>query len=191
MLRQTVMNKAFLPLWVSHLLSVINDSFIRTVFLFFVTYKMTEAGTSLMITAVILYAMMYCAGSLYAGQIADKISRVKFLRMIRGAEIALMVMALMTVFLDSRILLTLILALLGLTGSCLRVVNNALIPETVGEKGLNSGNIWMKSLSVLGSGLSVLLLMSVLKFDAAAAAVCSVAVLFSCISFGEIGRAHV
>ncbi|MBR6411745.1 MAG: AMP-binding protein [Alphaproteobacteria bacterium] len=184
MLKQTLMNKAFLPLWVSHLLSVINDSFIRTVFLFFVTYKMTQTGTSLMITAVILYALLYCAGSLYAGQIADKMSRVKFLRLIRAAEIALMVMALLFVFLDSRILLTLILALLGLTGSCLRVINNALLPDTVGEKGLNFGNLWMKTLSVLGSGLSVLLLMSVLKFDAATATACSVAVLFSCISFG-------
>ena len=184
MLKQTLMNKAFLPLWVSHLLSVINDSFIRTVFLFFVTYKMTQAGTSLMITAVILYALLYCAGSLYAGQIADKISRVKFLRLIRAAEIALMVMALLFVFLDSRILLTLILALLGLTGSCLRVVNNTLLPDSVGAKDLNIGNLWMKTLSVLGSGLSVLLLMSVLKFDAASATVCSVAVLFSCISFG-------
>ena len=184
MFKQTLISKAFLPLWISHLLSVINDSFIRTVFLFFVTYKMTEAGTSFMITAVILYALFYCGGSLYAGQIADKISRVKFLRLIRGAEIALMVMALLFVFMDSRVLLTLILALLGLTGSCLRVVNNALLPETVGEKELNIGNIWMKTLSVLGSGLSVSLLMSVLKFDAAAAAVCSVAVMFSCISFG-------
>ncbi|MDY6408097.1 MAG: AMP-binding protein [Pseudomonadota bacterium] len=184
MSKNIVMNKSFLPLWVSHLLSVINDSFIRTVFLFFVTYKMTQAGTSFMISAVILYALLYCAGSLYAGPIADKIERVKFLRLIRAGEIALMVMALLFVFLDSRVLLTLILALLGLTGSCLRVVDNALLPEVVGEKSLNVGNVWMKTLSVLGSGLSVLLLMSVLKFDAAAAAVCLVAVALSIASFG-------
>ena len=184
MFRQSVMKKAFLPLWVSHLLSVINDSFIRTVFLFFATYKMTQAGSSFMITAVILYALLYCVGSLYAGSVADKLSRVRFLRLIRTGEVVLMVMALLVVFLDSRILLTLILALLGLTGSCLRVVNNALLPKFVGEKELNIGNVWMKVLSVVGSGLSVLLLMSVLKFDAAAAAVCSVAVLFSCISLG-------
>ena len=182
MLKQTLISRSFTPLWISHFLSVVNDSFIRTVFLFLVTYQMTQAGTSFTITAVILYALCYYAGSLYAGQIADKISRVTFLRLIRAGEIALMLMALLFVFIDSRILLTLLLAVLGLTGSCLRVVNNALLPGAVGEKSLNVGNIWMKLLSVIGAGFSVLLLTSVLKFNAAPL-VCLVASVSACASF--------
>jgi len=184
MLKQTLVSRSFLPLWISHFLSVINDGFIRTVFLFFVTYKMTQAGTSFMITAAILYALCYWFASLYAGQVADKFSRVRCLQGIRLVEIGLMLLALLSVFIDSKLLLTLILALLGFTGSCLRVVNNALLPSAVGEKGLNLGNLWMKTLSVVGAGLSVLLLMSVVKFDAAASAVCSVAVVSACVSFG-------
>ena len=184
MLKEALFKPSFLPLWISHFLSVVNDNFIRTVFLFAVTYQMTQAGTSFLITAVILYALCFCAGSLYAGQVADKISRVRFLQIIRIAEIGIMAMALLFVFMESRVLLTLILALLGMTGACLRVVNNALLPAAIGKNHLNIGNLCMKTVSVVGAGFSVLLLMSVLKFHAASEAVCLVALISSCASFG-------
>ena len=184
MLKQALFNRSFWPLWGSHFLSVINDGFIRTVFLFMATYKMTQAGTSFLITAIILYALFYCFGSLYAGQVADKMSRVKFLRLIRLGEIGLMVLALLFALMESPVLLTLILACMGLTGACLRVVNNALLPKMVKSADLNIGNLWIKLLSVVGSGFSVLFLTSIIKFDAAAVSVCSVAVILSCISLG-------
>ena len=185
MLKQTLTDKSFLPLWLSHFLSVINDGFVRTVFLFLVTYQMTQTGTSFVLTAVILYAMCYCLGSLYAGQLADKISRVRFLRWIRMAEIGLMTLALLFVAVDSRILLTLLLAAFGVTGSCLRVVNNALLPKTVGDKALNTANLWMKGLSVLGAGFSALLLTFVLKFNAVPV-VCAVTIVSALASFALI-----
>ena len=185
MLKQTLTDKSFLPLWLSHFLSVINDGFVRTVFLFLVIYQMTQTGTSFVLTAVILYALCYCLGSLYAGQLADKISRVRFLRLIRATEIGLMTLALLFVAVDSRILLTLLLASLGVTGSCLRVVNNALLPQTVGDKALNTANLWMKSLSVLGAGFSTLLLTFVLKFNAVSV-VCMVTIVSALASFALI-----
>lgn len=183
-MKNTLFSKMFCPLWVSHFLSVVNDSFIRSVFLFTVTYQMTQAGTGFFISAIILYALFYCGTSLYAGQIADKISRVRFLRLIRLSEVGLMLTALLFVFLEARVLLTVILALMGITGACLRVVNNALLPAVVDKSKLNLGNTWMKTLSVVGAGCSTLLLMSILKFDAAAEVVCAIAVVFSLISLG-------
>ena len=126
MLKQALVSKSFMPLWVSHLLSVVNDGFIRTVFLFFVTYKMTQTGSVFTITAVILYALCYCFASCYAGQIADKISRVRFLRLIRASEIALMGMALLFVFMDSRILLTLIFSFLSILTSRIKLFVSAM-----------------------------------------------------------------
>lgn len=184
MLKQAIFKPSFMPLWLSHFLSVMNDGFIRMVFLYFATYQMTQAGTVFLIPAVISYALCFCVASLYAGPIADKFSRVRFLRWIRMAEVGLMLMALGSVFWESRFVLTLILALLGLTGASLRVVNNALLMTVVGKTHLNFGNLWMKTLSVVGAGCSTLLLMSVLKFDVAAGLVCGLAVLFACISLG-------
>ena len=181
--KQIIKNRSFLPLWFSQFLSVINDGFIRTVFLFYVSYQMANAGSMFLITSVILYALCFCGASLYAGQIADKISRVRFLRLVRVAEIGLMLMALLFVFLDSNFLLILIWGGLGITMACLRVINNALLPTILDKNHLNFGNIWMKSLSVVGAGFSTLLLMFILKFDAAADIVCLIAVISACISF--------
>ncbi|MBO7257354.1 MAG: hypothetical protein J6V11_00260, partial [Alphaproteobacteria bacterium] len=177
MLKQALLKRSFWPMWGSHFISVINDGFIRTVFLFMATYKMTQTGTTSLITAIILYALFYCFGSLYAGQVADKLSRIKFLRVIRMSEIGLMLLALLFAQMESPLLLTLIIASMGLTGACLRVVNNALLPRMVKDADLNIGNLWMKLLSVVGSGFSVLFLTSILKFDAAAVSVCLVAVV--------------
>ncbi len=188
MLKQAVSNRSFMPLWASHFLSAVNDSFLRTVFLFFVTYQMTQAGTAFLISAVILYALCFCAGSIYAGQAADKISRVRFLTVIRGVEVGIMALALVSLFLDSRILLTLILALSGMTQPCLRAANYSLMPRLMNKAHLNAGNIWMKMLSVIGSGCGALLLISVLKFEAAYHMICGLGFMLSLISLGLTWR---
>lgn len=182
MLKQVVSDRSFVPLWVSHFLSAVNDSFLRTVFLFFVTYQMTQAGTAFLISAVILYAFCFCVGSIYAGQAADRISRVRFLILIRSVEVAVMSLALMSLFLDSRVLLTLILALSGMTRSCLRAANYSLMPRIMNKAHLNAGNIWMKILSVIGSGCGALLLISVLKFEAAYYMICGLGFVLSLVS---------
>ena len=188
MLKQVAFSNRFLPFWVSHFLSVINDGFIRTVFLFFVTYQMTGVGTSFLISAMILYAMSFCAGSIVAGQIADKMSRIRLLRGVRIAEIGIMSLALLSLSLDSRLLLTVILASLGVTGAFLRVADNAILPTLVGKRDLTLGNIWFKLTTFVGSGCASLLLLSILKFDAAYYTVCSIGFVFSIISFFLVYR---
>ncbi len=183
MLRQVALSGKFMPFWLSHFISAVNDGFIRTVFLFFVTYQMTEAGTAFLIPAVILFAMSFCAGSVMAGQIADQVSRVRLLRVVRIAEIGIMLLALLSLSLDSRLLLTVILAAMGVTGAFLRVVNYSILPTLVTEKQLTIGNIWFKLMTFLGSGCAALLLLSILKFDAAYYMVCGLGLLMSIVGF--------
>ncbi len=72
MLSETIKNKRFLPLVGSQFISAINENFIRLVFLFFTTYKLTESNPVLTATAVFLYALVFCATSVFSGQLADK-----------------------------------------------------------------------------------------------------------------------
>lgn len=183
MLKQVALSGRFLPFWVSHFLSAVNDGFIRTVFLFFVTYQMTETGAAFLISAMILYAMSFCVGSIMAGQIADKMSRIRLLRGIRLAEVGIMLLALLSLSLDSRILLTVILASLGVTGAFLRVAEYAVLPTLVGKRELTLGNIWFKLTTFVGSGCAALLLLSVLKFDAAYSVVCGIGFIFAIVGF--------
>lgn len=182
MTKLLIANKRFLPLVASHFLSVINDSFIRTVFLFFVTYKMTQDSPAFIICAGLLFAACFCVGSVLSGQIADKISKTRFLIFLRIAEAGIMLLALVSVALGSKLLLTLVLATLGLTSAGLRATVYALLPQLVRKTQLNRGNVWIKSAGILAMGCAGLLLLSVLKFDAAYPAVCGFAFILSLVS---------
>jgi len=183
MLKSMLKDKRFLPLLVPHFLSAINDGFIRIVFLFFVTYKMTQNSPAFVICAAILYALSFCFASIFAGQITDKYSKTKVLQVIRIVEIGVMLMALVSLSLDSRWLLVLITASLGFVSACLRVADYSLLPVLVDNSQLNNGNILLKMSTVVGGIFSALLLTSIVKFDTAYYVVCSVAFFLSVISF--------
>lgn len=183
MFAQLFKNKSFLPLLISRFFSGVNEGFIRTVFLFFVTYKLTQPNPTFLILAVILYALSFCCATVYIGQIADKFSKSRCLRVIRLCEIGIMLMALISISLDSRILLLTILIAMGMTNACLRVLDTALITELIAPVKLNAGNTLMKAGVILASGLSCLLLTSVLKFDVAYFVVCTLGLILSVISF--------
>ncbi len=183
MFAQLFKNTKFLPLFFSRFLSSVNEGFIRTVFLFFVTYKLTQPSPVFMILAVILYALAFSFATIYIGQFADKMSKTRCLRIVRLCEIGIMVMALISISLDSRLLLMSILIAMGMSNACLRVLDTSLITELIAPVKLNAGNTLMKMGVIFASGLSCLLLTSVLKFDVAYFMVCSLGVVLSIISF--------
>lgn len=183
MFTQLLKNKGFLAFFSARFLSALNEGFIRTVFLFFVTYKMTQSNFTLLLLATILYAGAFCFATFYIGQLADKYSKTKCLRYVRAFETGIMLMALLSISIESRFLLLGILLSLGLTNACLRVLDTSLITELIAPAKLNTGNTLMKMGVVFASGLSCLFLTSVLKFDVAYFGVCSVSFILSVISF--------
>lgn len=183
MFAQLFKNKKFLPLLASRFLSAVNEGFIRIVFLFFVTYNLTRSNPTFMILAVILYALSFCFATIYIGQISDKVSKGKVLRFVRLCEIGVMTMALVSLSLDSRLLLTSILIIMGMINACLRVLDNSLVTELIPPVKLNAGNTLMKMSTVFASALSCLLLTSVLKFDVAYFVVCTIGFIASVVSF--------
>lgn len=183
MLKSMLKDKRFLPLLIPHFLSAVNDGFIRIVFLFFVTYKMTQNSPALVICAALLYALSFCFASVFAGQITDKYSKTKVLQGIRIVEIGVMLMALVSLSLDSRWLLVFITASLGFVSACLRVADYSLLPVLVENSKLNNGNILLKMSTAVGGIFSALLLTSIVKFDTAYYMVCSIAFFLSVVSF--------
>ena len=172
MFAQLFKNKKFLPLLTSRFLSAINEGFIRYVFLFLVTYKLTQPNPVFMIMAVVLYALSFCFATCYIGQIADKYSKAKCLQMVRLCEIGIMGMALIGILLNSPVLFLSILIAMGLINACQKVLDTSLITELIAPAKLNAGNVLMKIGVIFASGLSCLLLTSILKFDVAYMAVC-------------------
>ena len=183
MFMQLFKNKDFLPLLASRFLSAVNEGFIRIVFLFFVTYNLTKPNPVFMIMAVLLYALSFCCGTIYIGQIADRFSKGKVLKVVRLAEIGIMALALGSIFLDSRVLLTSILILMGMVNACLRVLDSALVMEVTTPKKYNAANTLMKVSTVFAAAFACLLLTSILKFDVAYFVVCFTGLVASIISY--------
>ncbi len=183
MFAQLFKNKKFLPLLASRFLSAINEGFIRYVFLFLVTYKLTQPNPVFMIMAVVLYALSFCFATCYIGQIADKYSKAKCLRAVRLCEIGIMGMALVGISLNSPVLFLSILIAMGLINACQKVLDTSLITELIAPAKLNAGNVLMKIGVIFASGLSCLLLTSILKFDVAYMAVCLLGFVLSIVSF--------
>ena len=176
-------HKKFWPLLASHLLSAVNDSFLRTVFLFFATYKMTEFKAVPLIWAVLLYIFGFCAGSIFTGEIADRISKTRFLQFFRITEIVIMVLALLGLTFDSVESYVGVIALAGFVGAGLRVTNFSLIPSLLEGAKWHFGNMWIKLATVLGTSLASLLFISVVKFDFAYYLILGVGIAISCASF--------
>ncbi len=183
MFGQLLKNRHFWPLLGSHFLSAVNESFIRTVFLFFVTYKMTVSNPFFTILAVILYALAFCFAAVYAGQVADRISKTRFLQILRLFEIGIMILALISLSLDSPLLLTLILAFEGFLGACLLVADHSLVPSLLKPTKYNAANTWMKLSTMLAVGCASLLMTSILKFDVAYFVICGLGFILSVVSF--------
>lgn len=184
MLKQLVVNAKCWPLMISHFLSALNDNFIRTVFLFFVTYKMTQTHTALLITAVLLYAAAYFTASLFAGQIADRYSRKKFLLVLRLIELGLMGLSILSITLNSSWIFVFIIAALGALGASLRVATYALVPQLTTPTKFNAANTWLKLLGVGSSVCASLLLVSVLKIDQVFDIICISGFVGAAVSYG-------
>lgn len=177
------LNKQFLPLLGSHFLSALNDSFVRTLFVFFITYQMAVSTPVVVIPAAIFFALTFCVGSTFAGSWADKISKKKFLLMARAAEIVLAGFAWMASSWSSVSLFLLISGLMGFLSACIRVANYSLLPDLVEEKKWVRANAWLKSITMLGASVAAIALSVVLKEDVAPNWVCLAVLLLAILSF--------
>ena len=117
------LNKRFLPLLLSHFLSAVNDSFVRTLFIFTITYQMAISTPVVVIPAAIFFALAFCVGSTFAGSWADKISKKTFLLIARAAEIVVAGTAWMASSWSSVSLFLLIASTMGFLEACIRVAN--------------------------------------------------------------------
>ena len=178
------LNKQFLPLLGSHFLSALNDSFVRSLFIFFIAYQMAISAPAVIIPAAIFFALTFCVGSTFAGSWADKISKKSFLLFARIAEIAVALVAWLASSWASVSLFLLIACIMGFLSACIRVANYSLIPELVAESRWVRANAWIKSITMLGASVAAASLSLVLKEDVAPDWVCLMALLLAIFSLG-------
>ena len=73
----TLKNKKFLPLLITHVFGTLDDNIVKNIFVFLTASTLTQGSLYWLAVAFALYGMAFLLTSLYAGQFATKCPKRK------------------------------------------------------------------------------------------------------------------
>jgi acyl-[acyl-carrier-protein]-phospholipid O-acyltransferase / long-chain-fatty-acid--[acyl-carrier-protein] ligase len=149
--------RRFLPLFVTQFLGAFNDNAFKNALVILITYMAAEqAGMDpqiLVTLAAGIFILPYFLLSATAGQLADKYERSRLIRMVKLAEIVLMVAASAAFILQSTGLLLVVLFLMGVQSTFFGPLKYTVLPQHLHDNELISGNAMVSA----GTFLAILL----------------------------------
>ncbi len=134
--------RRFLPLFVSMFWGAFNDNFFRYALTMLVTYKLTTSmGTTVMIAiGTAVFIIPYFLFSALAGQIADKYDKAKLIKIIKAAEVGIMLLATLAFIYSLIPLLFLTLFLTGIHSAFFGPAKYSILPAHLKDNEIVSGN---------------------------------------------------
>src|ERR1700722_15122837 len=149
--------RRFLPLFLTQFLGAFNDNLLKNALVMLVTYRIAEQAHEnaqvLVTLAGGVFMLPFFLLSATAGQVADKYDRAKLTRIIKVAEIAIMVFAAIGFAAHSPYFLLFVLFCMGVHSTFFGPIKYALLPQHLEEDELLSGNAYIES----GTFLAILL----------------------------------
>lgn len=161
-------DRRFMPLFLTQFGGAFNDNFYKSALLILFTYGGIERwGLEVNVINNLVAATMIVPFLLFsplAGQYADKYEKAFFIRMIKLAEVAIMALAALALWLNSATLLLLVLFLTGTQSACFSPLKYAILPqhlhqnELVGANGLlHTGTSLAIFLGLIAGSLAMVL----------------------------------
>ncbi len=136
--------RRFLPLFIAQFLGAFNDNVFKNALAIMITYRIAEASgmnAQIMVTvAAGIFILPFLLFSANAGQIADKFEKVKLIRLVKFAEVLLMVAAAGALYLQNIYVLITLLFLLGTQAAFFGPLKYAILPVQLKENELIAGN---------------------------------------------------
>jgi hypothetical protein len=147
--------KRFLPFFVVQFLGAMNDNVYKNTLLILLTYKVASEGESSILASVAggLFILPFFLFSGVAGQLADKYEKSRLMRLVKLAEIPIMVLGAIGFFLGSQALLFTTLFLMGTQSAFFGPVKYSVLPQHLRTDELVGGN----SLVEMGTFLAILI----------------------------------
>lgn len=149
--------RRFLPLFITQFLGAFNDNVFKNAIVILMTYKIfANSHTNIQILVTVaagLFILPFFLFSATAGQLADKIEKSYLIKIIKLAEIVLMILATIGFYLNSVPILMTILFLLGTQATFFGPIKYAILPIQLHQDELIAGN----GLIEAGTFLSILL----------------------------------
>ncbi|MBR1648299.1 MAG: acyl-[Alphaproteobacteria bacterium] len=135
----------FLPLLITQFLGAFNDNLFKNALLTLVALKMSAQSDILSNIIAGLFILPFFLFSATAGELADKYSRHKIARLLKIAELILMLCVGIAWHFQSINLLIAVLALMGTQSAFFGPVKYSLLPQQLKPEELVSGNAYIES----------------------------------------------
>ncbi|MEE8294070.1 MAG: MFS transporter, partial [Sphingomonadales bacterium] len=136
--------RKFTPFFTTQFLSAFNDNLFKFALVLFLKFQMTdlsgEQTAQLTTIAAGLFILPFFLFSALAGQLADKYEKSYLIRIIRFAEIPLMILAAVGFYLESATFLLGVLFLMGTKSAFFGPLKYSLLPEHLKKSELIAAN---------------------------------------------------
>lgn len=124
--------RRFLPLFVTQFLGAFNDNLFKNALVFFVTYRVLsspDAETSFSALATGIFILPFFLFSALAGQLADSHDKAAIMRIIKWAEIGIMLVGALGIFTSSTVLMLIALFAMGVHSTFFGPIKYAVLPQ--------------------------------------------------------------
>ena len=149
--------RRFGPFFATQFLGALNDNVLKNALVVAFTYQAgawsARPAGELANVAMALFILPFFLFSAQAGQLADKLERSRIIRLVKGAEVAIMLLALAGFAAGSLGLLLAALFLMGTHSTVFGPVKYAILPQHLRAEELVGGNAWVET----GTFLAILL----------------------------------
>lgn len=128
--------RRFLPLFVTQFLGAFNDNLFKNAMIFFATYQIfnsVEQETQFSAIATGIFILPFFLFSALAGQLADTYDKAKIMRIIKAAEVLIMLVGAAGIFLKSLELMLLALVGMGIHSTFFGPIKYAVLPQHLNE----------------------------------------------------------
>ncbi|MBV8912447.1 MAG: MFS transporter, partial [Acetobacteraceae bacterium] len=132
--------RRFLPLFLTQALGALNDNLFKNALVVLVVFRAEAGGAALVAVAGGLFILPYLLFSAVAGQLADRLSKSRLIRISKAAEVLLMLAAGVGFLMDSVPLLFAVLFGLGTQAAFFGPLKYGILPEHLAEGELVRGN---------------------------------------------------
>ncbi|MGK6356583.1 MFS transporter [Sphingomonas sp. DT-207] len=128
--------RRFLPLFVTQFLGAFNDNLFKNAMIFFATYQIfnsVEQETQFSAIATGIFILPFFLFSALAGQLADSYDKAKIMRIIKAAEVLIMLVGSAGIFLKSLELMLVALVGMGIHSTFFGPIKYAVLPQHLNE----------------------------------------------------------
>ncbi len=148
-------SRRFLPFFSTQFLGALNDNLYKNALLILFTFHALKSShlAGLLNLATGLFILPFFLFSAFAGQLSDKYDKAFLIRQIKLAEIFIMALGGLALFIESTPLQLLVLFFLGIQAAFFGPLKYAIIPQHLSESELIAGNAWVE----MGTFVAILL----------------------------------